>query len=107
MLAANSPLVINYLARRGNRQPAHEIFKLRSELGEFHHLYPNLRLSNDMFKSYARMDVSTFDYIVESIKPELQLSSTNFQDPITVEERLRIKRILFAPQTRWPPHFTY
>ncbi|XP_060868606.1 uncharacterized protein LOC132943589 [Metopolophium dirhodum] len=58
--------------------------------GEFHHLYRELRDSENLFNAYTRMSTTTFDYIVESIKPELNLKSTNFRDPISVEERLLV-----------------
>lgn len=60
----------------------------RMVFGEFYHLYNQVRCDDVLFRSYTRMSVETFDYIVEIIRPEFDLKSTNFQDPIPVEERL-------------------
>lgn len=43
-----------------------------------------------MFRAYIRMDTHTFDYIVQHITPICQREYTNFQDPISVEQRLLI-----------------
>jgi len=66
------------------------ILKNRKMFGEFYHLYSELRDNENLFHAYTRMSTITFDYIVESIKPEFNLKSTNFQDPISVEERLLV-----------------
>ncbi|KAE9528478.1 hypothetical protein AGLY_012049 [Aphis glycines] len=68
------------LNKKRKRNPVHSIYKDRFELGEFHHLYTQLRADN-LFYSYTRMTTSTFDYIKKAIEPEL---------PISVEERLLI-----------------
>jgi len=43
-----------------------------------------------MFRAYTRMNTDTFDYIAEHITPICQKEYSNFQDPISVEERLLI-----------------
>lgn len=60
----------------------------RMIFGEFYYLYPQVRNNDVLFRSYTRMLIKTFDYIHEMIKSEFDLKSTNFQDPIPVEERL-------------------
>lgn len=70
------------------RNETNIIYLERHTHGEFHHLYEELKSQPLVFKGYARMLPTTFDYIVDAIKPALQLKPTNFQQPISVEERL-------------------
>lgn len=76
-----------YIKKKKN---INSILKNRKMFGEFHHLYRELRDNENLFYAYTRMSTTTFDYIVESIKPEFNLKSTNFRDPISVEERLLV-----------------
>lgn len=66
------------------------IYDDRFIFGEFYHLYPQLRSDNALFRAYTRMTSETFDYIVEKITPEFNLQTTNFQEPISIEERLLV-----------------
>jgi len=66
------------------------IYKDRFIFGEFHQLYPQLRADKIMFHAYTRMTTETFDYIAQHITPICQREYTNFQDPISVGERLLI-----------------
>jgi hypothetical protein len=70
------------------RRSKHDIFKNRYQLGEFHHLYNELRTDCTKFFEYCRMSPATFDYIVQAIRQHIPHISTNFQKTITVEERL-------------------
>lgn len=70
------------------RKSKHEIYKDRLHFGEFHHLYAQLRADENAFRQYTRMIPSTFDYIVETIRDSCYHCSTNFQVPISVQERL-------------------
>jgi len=66
------------------------IYNDRLTFGEFYHLYPQLRSDNGLFRAYTRMTSETFDYILEIITPQFDLQTTNFQEPISVEERLLV-----------------
>jgi len=66
------------------------IYNDRLTFGEFYHLYPQLRSDNALFRAYTRMTSETFDYILEIITPEFDLRTTNFQEPISIEERLLV-----------------
>lgn len=66
------------------------IYNDRLVFGEFYHLYPQLRTDNALFRAYTRMTPKTFDYILKFITPEFDLQTTNFQEPISIEERLII-----------------
>jgi hypothetical protein len=70
-------LILRRRNRPRKRNPTNIIFLERMKFGEFHHLYRQLR-------------TSTFDYIVNAIKSEIRYKPTNFQRPISVEERLML-----------------
>lgn len=72
------------------RNETNSMYLERNIHGEFHNLYHELRTEPSLFKEYCRMLPTTFDYIVEAIKPILRLTATNFQRPISVEERLMV-----------------
>jgi hypothetical protein len=70
------------------RRSKHDTFQSRYQLGEFHHLYNELRKDFTKFFEYCRMSPSAFDYIVQTIRQHISRISTNFQKTISVEERL-------------------
>lgn len=91
LLFENSYLKYKFVKRiRPKRSKTNIIYLERHLHGEFHHLYQQLRSQPAKFKEYARMLPTTFDYIVKAIKPAIPLISTNFQIPISVEERLMV-----------------
>lgn len=75
--------------QKRKRKPTNVIYLERARMGEFHHIYGELRQpgNSSLFYGYARMLSSTFDYIAEAIRPVIRHSVTNFQHPISVEER--------------------
>lgn len=66
------------------------IYKDRLVFGEFYRLYPQLRKDETLFRSYTIMTIDTFDYILNLISPEFDLKTTNFQEPISVDQRLLV-----------------
>lgn len=67
----------------------HEILQQRSILGEYHHLFPLLRRYPVKFYEYTRMEISTFDYILQKVTLFCQKKWCNLhKSPIRVEERL-------------------
>ena len=72
------------------RKQTHRIYRNRLVYGEFHHLYLELRADEITFREYTRMTINTFDYIVEKIRGACYHCTTNFQRPISVEERLSV-----------------
>lgn len=86
LLADTSPAIfLHPLGRDG----IHEINKDRIFYGEFHHLYPVLRQNPERFRNYLRMDIETFDYILEKIESRITKNWTNFnKSPIFPAERL-------------------
>jgi len=70
------------------RRSKHDIFQSQYQLGEFHHLYNELRKDSTNFFEYCRMSPSTFDCIVQAMRQHISHISTNFQKTIPVEEKL-------------------
>ncbi|XP_017135552.2 protein ALP1-like isoform X4 [Drosophila miranda] len=66
----------------------HEIFRNRPVLGEFHRMYEQLRTFPIKFAEYARMQVETFDYILNKIESRIQKQQTFLREPIGPKERL-------------------
>lgn len=91
ILLENSFLKYQILKKYVRQRSGTNIVYLERHIyGEFHNLYEELRAQPLLFKEYCRMLPTTFDYIVQAIKPVLQFTSTNFQRPISVEERLMV-----------------
>lgn len=55
--------------RRAHRWWVHPILQNRQELGEFHHLFPELLKYPDKFRNYFRMTKSEFYELLDLIKP--------------------------------------
>lgn len=88
ILLDSSVLTYAYLKRKSERRQTNIIYKERPIYGEFHHLYRRLRQYPELFRNYTRMTIETFDYIVSVLKNGFTLRTTNFQRPISLEERL-------------------
>lgn len=84
-------LLENSLLRRRRRRRrtewVNEIYLKREELGEFHHIWEDLKSDNKRFYSYLRMTKETFKYILDNVKFNLTKFS-NFRRTISPEERL-------------------
>lgn len=73
------------------REGVHEINRDRPVFGEYHHLFPQLKGDKSRFRSYIRMQIETFNYILENIEESLTKNWGNWhQRPILPEERLVI-----------------
>ena len=68
----------------------HPINERREELGEFHHLFNDLREDRERFKNYHRMDINTFDSILDIIRTDIEGQVTNCRRPISPEEKLSL-----------------
>lgn len=60
--------VIDALADTG-RSGNHPILQMRSERGQFHTLYAELREDAAKFKGYTRMSTAAFDKLVNILRP--------------------------------------
>lgn len=71
------------------RVGVHKINRGRRQFGEYHHLFPQLKLNSKRFFQYMRMELETFDYILGKIDHKITKSWCNFHSqPIFPEERL-------------------
>ena len=68
----------------------HPINKDREHFGEFQHLFTAFKQDEDRFKSYFRMTLSTFEYILNLVKDEISKQNTGFRNAIGAEERLAL-----------------
>uniref|UniRef100_A0A914V4L2 DDE Tnp4 domain-containing protein n=1 Tax=Plectus sambesii TaxID=2011161 RepID=A0A914V4L2_9BILA len=72
--------------RATRRWWVHPIGQLRQTVGEFHHLYRQLRQYPDKFYEYFRMSPASFDLLLSKLSP--QLRKTSMRPAISTEERL-------------------
>ena len=57
--------------RKRRTTSVHDINKRRPTDGENHHLFHQLKLYPERFRSYTRMDISTFNYILQKVESRL------------------------------------
>lgn len=79
------------LSNASNRRfSSHPINQRRQSLGEFHHLYNEVKRDSDKFHEYLRMSPDTFNYILNVLQLNLKPRAyENFHaNPITAEEML-------------------
>ena len=76
--------------REHRKVGVHPINRDREQLGEYHHLFQQIKHDEKKFYQYTRMKKRTIDIILEAVSPHLQKQTTNFRKPISPEERLVI-----------------
>lgn len=76
--------------RRRRREWVNEILIHRKQLGEFHHLFEELRLQPIKFFEYFRMSYGTFQYILNAVAPLITKQNTNYRECTSSTERLVI-----------------
>nr|CAH7757791.1 unnamed protein product [Callosobruchus chinensis] len=87
----NSSLTKWYFIQNRRKKTVHPLNKKRSQFGEFHHLFNDLRIDNQRFFEYMRMSIDTFDYIIEKIGHKVNITWKNcHSQPIIIEERLML-----------------
>jgi hypothetical protein len=64
--------------------------KKRSFLGEFHHVYEELRLDRKRFFKFFRISIVTFDFLLSKVQFKLTKPVTNLKKPIFPAERLYV-----------------
>jgi hypothetical protein len=85
-LLTDSNLCVKYANRR--RRWIHQLWESRTD-GEYFKLCKKLREFPDKFREYYRMNMNTFDYILDSVKDDLQ-GYSNFRKCIEAEEKLTV-----------------
>lgn len=68
----------------------HNIFKKRSEHGEYHTLFPDLLIDDTKFFQYFHMSQFKFSYLVDILKPHLLRQNTAYMEAIGPEERFAV-----------------
>lgn len=68
----------------------HPINSDREEANKFNMFYENIRCYSDKFFEYYRMTISSFDELLEKIRPFIKKENTVFRNAISPEERLTI-----------------
>lgn len=58
--------------------------------GQFHKLYSDLRYHPEKFFEYYRMNVNSFDDLLNSIGPPITYQDTKWRNAISPEERLSV-----------------
>jgi len=68
----------------------HPINPDREESNKFNIFYENIRCYSEKFFEYYRMSISSFDELLEKIRPFIGKQNTIFRNAISPEERLTI-----------------
>ncbi|CAK1587669.1 unnamed protein product [Parnassius mnemosyne] len=68
----------------------HDIFRKRSQHGEYHTLFPDLLNDDAKFFQYFRMTQVKFNTLVDILKPYLLRQNTAYTEAIRPEERLAV-----------------
>ena len=68
----------------------HPINAKRDELGEFHHLIPELKEDAERFYGYFRMLPKTYTTIFNIVKSDLIKEDIGFRRPVSAEERFAL-----------------
>ena len=79
-----------YLRRRRRRIWVHEILQGRLQHGVFHRLVQELRLDEDRFQRYFRLDREQFDSLLSKIGPLITMQHNNYRRPIPPAESVAI-----------------
>jgi hypothetical protein len=62
----------------------------REKMGHFKDFFENIRRYPQKFFEYYRMSISSFDELLEILRPHITKTTTVFRNPICAEERLTI-----------------
>ena len=87
---SDDELLLLIVSGKKKRQWVHPTNEMRSELGEFHRLVQELKLDKERFHCYFRMSQEQYGHLVDVVGPKLYRQTTNFREPISVEQRLAI-----------------
>jgi hypothetical protein len=80
-----------HLKFKRERSGVHEMNQLRGHYGEYHHLFPQLKVDGEWGFQYFRIDIETFTYILGKTEHHLVKNWCNLhQQKILLEERFVI-----------------
>ena len=80
--------VLYCLRRRRRRFWVHPIRRLRVDNGAYHRLVQELRLDDDMFQRYFRLNRAEFDDLLTRVGPRIARLNTSLREAISPAERL-------------------
>lgn len=106
-------LLLEQTTQRRKKRPnrrywVHPTVSRRLTKGHFHTLYHELRRYPQKFYDYAHMRVSTFDALLEILRPRLMRARTNMRLPVSAEERLLVTlRFLATGESFSALHFQF
>ena len=77
--------------RRKRRVWIREWIKNRPQFGVYHQLVQELRLTDaGTYRHFLRMDMSTFDELLQLVEPHITYQDTNMRQAISAGERLAL-----------------
>ena len=68
----------------------HPVNAARKEYGSYHHLVQELRLDDECYKKYLRLNKEQFNDVLRFVCPLIHKETTNYREAISEEERLTI-----------------
>lgn len=83
-------LALSEEEERKKRLWIHDINLSRNKEGEYHTLFPRLKLDNKRFFRYFRMSYEKFMELLCMIEPTISKQNTKFRNSISPEERLAV-----------------
>ncbi|KAF0714885.1 protein ALP1-like [Aphis craccivora] len=80
--------------RRGNKRKhrmwIHDIFKKRSQFGEYHTLFTDLLNDDVKFFQYFRMSHAKFKTLLDILSPHILRQNTTYREAIEPEQKLAV-----------------
>ena len=98
-MADIAPVAALYLLWKSHKRRAttvrrrfwvHNILKMRTDLGEYHRLFQELRLDANRFQRHTRLTTAQFDELLARVGGRIARLNTNYRRSISAEERLAI-----------------
>ncbi len=80
----------SHAAKTTRKYWVHPLNQKRDEEDLFENFYSSIRKYPNKFFEYYRMSITSFDELLETMRPHLTKQHTNMRNPIFVEQRLTI-----------------
>lgn len=90
VIAAAEALGLLDKIKSERRYWVHPLNVEREKTGHFKDFFENIRRYPQKFFEYYRMSISSFDELLEILRPHITKTTTVFRNPICAEERLTI-----------------
>ncbi|KAL5239368.1 hypothetical protein ACI65C_013369 [Semiaphis heraclei] len=76
--------------KRKHRMWIHDIFKKRSQFGEYHTLFTDLLNDDVKFFQYFRMSHAKFTTLLDILRPHILRQNTTYREAIEPEQKLAV-----------------